>query len=100
MNGTSTWGALLVAWLLVAPLIGVVVSAAWGGSTTAMRRHAHLARDIADVPPDRVDYAQTAGDRTIARDSMRDQEIRDREFAARDREQRDRDARYRDPPRH
>jgi hypothetical protein len=76
----STWGALLVAWLLLAPMIGVAVSSRWGGATTAagvgVGRH-RMADDNANIPPERVDYAQTSGDRSIQRDAMRDRDFRD-----------------------
>ncbi len=76
----TMYGALLVAWLLITPLIGAVVSASWGGATTALRRetgHGRAWQDNAAVPPDQVDYAMTSGE--TPRDSMRDREIRDRD---------------------
>lgn len=86
MEDGSMWGALLVAWLLFVPIVGAVISARWGGEHTAagagVGTHFGAARtvhDNASVPPDQVDYAPTAGERSIARDSMRDREIRDRD---------------------
>jgi hypothetical protein len=83
MDGDSTWGAFLVAWLLIAPLIGIVVSSAWGGGHTSARvgQQGHVTRDRyvndnAQVPPERVDYSQTAGERSVARDAMRDRDVR------------------------
>jgi hypothetical protein len=82
MEDGSNWGGLLVAWLLVAPLIGIAISSRWGGdhtsATLATHGHGRVYRDNADVPPDRVDYAPTASGRTIAGEAMRDRDIRDR----------------------
>jgi uncharacterized membrane protein len=35
MEDGSMWGGLLVAWLLLAPLIGVAISSRWGGEHTS-----------------------------------------------------------------
>jgi hypothetical protein len=82
MEDGSLWGALLVAWLLFVPIVGAVISARWGGDETAARVGvgAHAGRtlhDNASVPPERVDYAPTSGERAIAGTSMRDRDIRD-----------------------
>jgi hypothetical protein len=82
MEDGSMWGGLLVAWLLLAPLIGVAISSRWGGEhTSATLAHHGPGRayhDNADVPRDRVDYAPTASERSIAGDAVRDRDIRDR----------------------
>lgn len=54
MDVHSTWGAMLVGWLLLAPLAAVVLSSRWGGGETAMslRRHEDL-RDDPRRPMDR-----------------------------------------------
>jgi hypothetical protein len=86
MEDGSMWGALLVAWLLIVPIVGAVVSARWGGEHTAAGASiasgmgaARTVHDNASVPPERVDYAPTAGGRAVQQGAMRDREIRDRD---------------------
>ena len=86
MEDGSMWGAMLVAWLLIVPIVGAVISARWGGEHTAAGAgvganvgRARMAHDNASVPPDQVDYAPTAGERTVQQSAIRDREIRDRD---------------------
>lgn len=84
MEYGSMWGAMLVAWLLIVPIVGAVISARWGGEHTAAEAtggrsfgNARTVHDNANVPPERVDYAPTAGERAVSRDAIREREIRD-----------------------
>lgn len=79
MDAHSTWGAMLVAWLLIVPIIGAVISANWGGGETAAGHglgRQRMAHDNASVPPDQVDYSATDG--SFTRGAVRDAEVRDR----------------------
>ncbi len=79
MDVHSTWGAMLVAWLLIVPIVGAVISANWGGDETyaghGVGRH-RAVHDNASVPPEQVDYRDTDG--SFARGGVRTSEVRDR----------------------